>query len=131
MIKVRLFWWLCRPETGRRAWRLEAVLERCKRSLARSWVPQAGQGRGQKAECPSGLQDQDRLCDDFLFEGTVSIVEALGEVTLLYVDDLTEDEPIIAKMPGHQKIKRGDRLRFTADKSKLHLFDAAGNSYRR
>lgn len=38
--------------------------------------------------------------DDFLFEGTVGIVEALGEVTLHYVEDLTENGPIIAKMPG-------------------------------
>jgi len=69
--------------------------------------------------------------DDFLFEGTVGIVEALGEVTLLYVEDLTENEPIIAKMPGHQKVQRGDKLRFTADKSKLHLFDDQGKTYRR
>jgi alpha-glucoside transport system ATP-binding protein len=69
--------------------------------------------------------------DDFLFEGTVSLVEHLGEVTLLYVEGLTEGEPIIAKMPGHQQVKRGDKLRFTADKAKLHLFDAAGNTYRR
>jgi alpha-glucoside transport system ATP-binding protein len=69
--------------------------------------------------------------DDFLFEGTVSLVEHLGEVTLLYVEGLTEGEPIISKMPGHQQVKRGDKLRFTADKAKLHLFDAAGNTYRR
>ena len=48
-----------------------------------------------------------------------------------YVEDLTEDEPIIAKMPGHQPVKRGDKLRFTADKAKLHLFDAVGQTYRR
>ena len=69
--------------------------------------------------------------DDFLFEGTVSIVEALGEVTLLYVEGLTEDEPIIAKLPGHQKINRGDKVRFKADQAKLHLFDADGKTYRR
>ncbi len=93
-------------------------------------VPDGDKGR----QASFGVRPEDLVAttgDDFLFEGTVSIVEALGEVTLLYVDDLTEDEPIIAKMPGHQKVKRGDRLRFTADKSKLHLFDAAGNSYRR
>ena len=68
---------------------------------------------------------------DFLFEGTVAIVEALGEVTLLYVEGLTENQPIIAKLPGHQKIARGDKVRFNADSAKLHLFDADGKTYRR
>jgi alpha-glucoside transport system ATP-binding protein len=64
--------------------------------------------------------------EDFLFEGTVSIVEALGEVTLLYIEGLVESEPIIAKMPGIPRVGRGDKVRFTADKAKLHLFDAEG-----
>jgi alpha-glucoside transport system ATP-binding protein len=68
--------------------------------------------------------------DDFLFEGTVAIVEALGEVTLLYIDGLVQGEPIIAKIPGILDVKRGERVRFTADRNKLHLFDAAGQSYR-
>ena len=68
--------------------------------------------------------------DDFLFEGTVSIVEALGEVTLLYIEGLVEGEPIIAKIPGIQPVQRGEKVHFTADKSKLHLFDATGKSYR-
>ena len=68
--------------------------------------------------------------EDFLFEGTVSIVEALGEVTLLYIDGLVQGEPIIAKIPGILDVKRGDKVRFTADRAKLHLFDAAGTSYR-
>ena len=67
---------------------------------------------------------------DFLFEGTVSIVEALGEVTLLYIEGLVEGEPIIAKIPGIQSVTRGDSVRFTADRSKLHLFDDEGKSYR-
>jgi len=68
--------------------------------------------------------------DDFLFEGTISIVEALGEVTLLYIDGLVPGEPIIAKIPGILPVKRGDKVRLTADRAKLHLFDAAGKSYR-
>ncbi|NVP55011.1 ABC transporter ATP-binding protein [Mycoplana rhizolycopersici] len=68
--------------------------------------------------------------DDFLFEGTVAIVEALGEVTLLYIEGLVEGEPIIAKIPGIRDVKRGDRVRFSAERSKLHLFDKEGRSYR-
>ncbi|PTM97730.1 ABC transporter ATP-binding protein [Mycoplana dimorpha] len=67
---------------------------------------------------------------DFLFEGTVSIVEALGEVTLLYIEGLVEGEPIIAKIPGIQPVARGESVRFTAERSKLHLFDDSGKSYR-
>ncbi|WP_043626182.1 ABC transporter ATP-binding protein, partial [Ensifer sp. ZNC0028] len=69
--------------------------------------------------------------DDFLFEGTISIVEALGEVTLLYIEGLVDKEPIIAKIPGILPVQRGDKVRFTADKAKLHLFDADGRTYRR
>ncbi|MCR6498201.1 sn-glycerol-3-phosphate ABC transporter ATP-binding protein UgpC [Shinella sp. CPCC 101442] len=68
--------------------------------------------------------------DDFLFEGIVSIIEALGEVTLLYIEGLVANEPIIAKVPGILDVARGAKVRFTADKSKLHLFDEAGKSYR-
>ncbi|WP_077962324.1 ABC transporter ATP-binding protein [Ensifer adhaerens] len=68
--------------------------------------------------------------EDFLFEGTISIVEALGEVTLLYIEGLVDKEPIIAKIPGILPVHRGDKVRFTADKAKLHLFDTDGRSYR-
>ena len=90
-------------------------------------IPVADSEKGKKASF--GVRPEDLVIssgDDFLFEGTVSIVEALGEVTLLYVEGLTEDEPIIAKLPGHQKIDRGDKVRFKADTAKLHLFDASG-----
>ncbi|MBB5277453.1 alpha-glucoside transport system ATP-binding protein [Rhizobium rosettiformans] len=69
--------------------------------------------------------------EDFLFEGNVEIVEALGEVTLLYVNGPVEDEPVVVKLPGIVDVKKGQTLRFSADKTKLHLFDAAGQTYRR
>ncbi|MBC7148784.1 MAG: sn-glycerol-3-phosphate ABC transporter ATP-binding protein UgpC [Rhizobium sp.] len=67
--------------------------------------------------------------DDFLFEGTVTIVEALGEVTLLYVEGPVEEEPIVVKLPGIVDVKKGETLRFSADRTKLHLFDATGHTY--
>jgi alpha-glucoside transport system ATP-binding protein len=66
-----------------------------------------------------------------LFEGTVSLVEALGEVTMLYVDGPVEDQPVVVKLPGIASVSRGDRLRFAANAEKLHLFDASGQSYKR
>ncbi len=68
---------------------------------------------------------------EFLFEGNVDIVEALGEVTLLYVKGPVEDEPVVVKLPGIVDVKKGQTLRFSADKTKLHLFDADGQTYRR
>ncbi|MCD2179054.1 ABC transporter ATP-binding protein [Rhizobium sp. C1] len=69
--------------------------------------------------------------DNYLFEGTVDIVEALGEVTLLYLEDLTDGEPLIAKLPGIVDIRKGQLVRLAAEGSKLHLFDANGKTYRR
>ncbi|EKF58980.1 MAG: ABC transporter ATP-binding protein [Agrobacterium albertimagni] len=68
---------------------------------------------------------------EFLFEGNVDIVEALGEVTLLYVKGPVEDEAIVVKLPGIVDVKKGQTLRFSADQTKLHLFDADGQTYRR
>jgi alpha-glucoside transport system ATP-binding protein len=69
--------------------------------------------------------------DNYLFEGTVDIVEALGEVTLLYLEDLTDGEPLIAKLPGIVDIRKGQKVRLAAEGSKLHLFDGNGKTYRR
>jgi len=69
--------------------------------------------------------------DDYLFEGKVSIVEALGEVTLLYLEAPAGEEPVIVKIPGIARVKKGQTLRFSAPPEKLHLFDALGKTYRR
>ncbi|MDQ0319194.1 alpha-glucoside transport system ATP-binding protein [Pararhizobium capsulatum DSM 1112] len=81
-----------------------------------------------------GVRPEDlRIADgeDFLFEGTIAIIEALGEVTLLYIEGLVANQPIIAKIPGILDVARGAKVRFTADRAKLHLFDEAGKTYRR
>ncbi|WJR68059.1 ATP-binding cassette domain-containing protein [Neorhizobium sp. CSC1952] len=68
--------------------------------------------------------------EDYLFEGRISIVEALGEVTLLYIEGLADREPIIAKIPGILNVTKGETIRFSADPRKLHLFDAEGKTFR-
>ena len=45
-------------------------------------------------------------------------------------EGLVDKEPIIAKIPGILPVHRGDKVRFTADKAKLHLFNDEGRSYR-
>ncbi|MBB4104616.1 ABC transporter ATP-binding protein [Allorhizobium borbori] len=66
-----------------------------------------------------------------LFSGVVGIVEALGEVTLLHLEELAGDEPVVVKLPGIVRDVKGQTLAFTADPAKLHLFDADGHSYRK
>ena len=81
-----------------------------------------------------GVRPEDlRVADgaDYLFEGEVSIVEALGEVTLLYIEGLVQGEPIVVKLPGIYDVKKGQKMRFAADRQKLHLFDATGHTYRK
>nr|WP_272212791.1 sn-glycerol-3-phosphate ABC transporter ATP-binding protein UgpC [Marinicella sp. W31]MDC2878710.1 sn-glycerol-3-phosphate ABC transporter ATP-binding protein UgpC [Marinicella sp. W31] len=68
--------------------------------------------------------------EDFIFEGKISIIEALGEVTLIYIEgELVDEEPIIVKLPGIHEGKPGDTMRFVADPEKRHLFDEKGRSY--
>ena len=67
-----------------------------------------------------------------IYEGRVNIIEALGEVTLLYFETEGDGVPVIAKLNGIHPNMRGTTQRLTADPSKVHLF-AGGRSllYRR
>jgi alpha-glucoside transport system ATP-binding protein len=71
--------------------------------------------------------------DDYLVEGRVLLVEALGEVTLLYLEggSAAGDEPLIVKLQGTSDIVKGDVVRLSADPEKLHLFNEEGRTYRR
>lgn len=66
---------------------------------------------------------------EYLFEGAVDIVEALGEVTLLYFSPHEGAERVVAKIPGIHRFERGQSVRLAAAKEKLHLFDANGRSF--
>ena len=65
-----------------------------------------------------------------IINGVVDIVEALGEVTLLYVDVEGHGEPVLAKLPGYHEVERGTPVRLTAEPASLHLFGADGRSMR-
>ncbi|MDQ1185101.1 MULTISPECIES: sn-glycerol-3-phosphate ABC transporter ATP-binding protein UgpC [Agrobacterium] len=95
-------------------------------------IPTAASEQGKQASF--GVRPEDLFIatsDDYLFEGKVSIVEALGEVTLLYLEAPAGEEPIVVKIPGIAQVKKGETLRFSAPSEKLHLFDALGKTYRR
>ncbi|PZQ52585.1 MAG: ABC transporter ATP-binding protein [Rhodovulum sulfidophilum] len=78
-----------------------------------------------------GVRPEDLVATDGpgLFEGQISIVEALGETTLLHFTPPDGAEPVIAKLPGIHRFERGQTVRVTADPAKLHLFDSDETSY--
>jgi ABC-type sugar transport system ATPase subunit len=67
---------------------------------------------------------------DIVFDGTVDIVEHLGELTLVYFTCGFE-EPVIAKLDGNVSIERGQKMGFTAAIEDLHVFDEKGVAYPR
>ena len=72
-----------------------------------------------------GVRPEDlKLTDgEYITAGNVDFVEALGEVTLLYLkNDPEVDESIVAKVPGSDYNLRGRTVHMTADPEKVHLF---------
>ncbi len=90
---------------------------------ARSDVPTDEADMG--AEVNLGVRPEDLVETDgadFLYEGEVEILEALGEVTVLYFRAAEGGAPVIAKLPGIHGDLRGRRVRLAADPAKVHLF---------
>ncbi|MDP2087240.1 MAG: sn-glycerol-3-phosphate ABC transporter ATP-binding protein UgpC [Gemmobacter sp.] len=63
--------------------------------------------------------------EDVVLSGHVTLVERLGEVTLVHLADAT-GRSLIAKLDGDVEVARGQQLDLTADPERLHLFDADG-----
>ncbi|MCI5077746.1 sn-glycerol-3-phosphate ABC transporter ATP-binding protein UgpC [Oricola sp.] len=86
--------------------------------------------KGQKVSL--GVRPEDlRLVENgqtALVQGEIDIVEALGEVTLLYVRVAGRDDPFIAKLPGHVTLERGATVSLYAEPKSLHLFDKDGQT---
>ncbi|MGH1329389.1 MAG: ABC transporter ATP-binding protein [Paracoccaceae bacterium] len=71
-----------------------------------------------------GVRPEDMIAakKDYLFDGTVGFVEALGEVTLLYFTPQEGREAVIGKLPGIHDGLRGQSVKLTAAPEKVHLF---------
>ncbi len=85
------------------------------------------------AEVKVGVRPEDFVeaeGEEYIFEGTVDITEALGEVTLLYfetgaaaMEDLEKgDAAVIAKLQGVHAELRGRTVKLGADPSRVHVF---------
>ncbi len=92
-------------------------------------LPSSDQDRG--AEVKLGVRPEDLVPTngEGIVSGEVEIVEGLGETTLLHLSRTEGGEPPIAKLPGIHRVERGETIRFTAEASKLHLFDNTGRSF--
>ena len=85
------------------------------------------------AEVHLGVRPEDlRLADggEALLEGRVTLVEPLGEVTLVYVDIGGGAEPVVAKLPGAVRLERGTTVCLAADPAALRLFGPEGEAVR-
>ncbi|MCY3675531.1 MAG: sn-glycerol-3-phosphate ABC transporter ATP-binding protein UgpC [Paracoccaceae bacterium] len=69
--------------------------------------------------------------EDYIFEGEVDIVEALGEVTQLYFKAQKGSEPIIGKLTGIHSGLRGKTVRLTATTNKVQVFHQGKSLYYR
>ncbi len=65
---------------------------------------------------------------DAMLEGEITLVEALGEVTNLYVQIDGVEEPLVAKVTGTTNHKRHQRVGLTAPVNIMHLFNEQGRS---
>jgi len=63
--------------------------------------------------------------DDTILEGTVDVIEVLGELTILYLD-AGLPEPIVVKAPGDSRFSIGSRVAVACSPAHMHLFDAEG-----
>ncbi len=91
--------------------------------MAVSDYPSLPEDMGKKVKV--GVRPEDFLeaqGDDFIFQGRVEILEALGEVTLLYFEKAGDADPVIAKLPGIHSDLRGKDVRLSAKPDKVHVF---------
>ncbi|KQT83073.1 sn-glycerol-3-phosphate ABC transporter ATP-binding protein UgpC [Aurantimonas sp. Leaf443] len=68
--------------------------------------------------------------DRALLTGTVTLTEALGEVTLVYVDLGGAGEPLVVKLPGAVDLARGSTVHLAAEPQSLRFFGADGRAIR-
>ncbi len=89
---------------------------------ALSTVPSLPEDMGKSVNIGVRPEDMVTATDSYIFEGTVNITEALGEVTLLYFTPVDEADPVIGKLAGIHKELRGSTVKLTADPAKVQIF---------
>ena len=102
---------------------------------ATSVVPTTDADMGLKVNI--GVRPEDMILsdgEDYLFHDTVSVVEALGEVTQMYFQtpsSAADTDTVIAKLAGIHRDIRGKTLKFTAEPAKVQIFHNGQSLYYR
>ncbi len=94
-------------------------------------VPLSTQGHPAGARVYLGIRPEDAVLasgKDAALNGTISLVESLGEVTNLYIDIGENTEPFVLKLQGTADVARGDAIGIGIPAAACHLFDEAGAS---
>ena len=81
-----------------------------------------------------GVRPEDMVpCDDCdaIYTGKVDILEALGEVTLLYFEKNGAADPVIGKLPGIHANMRGQTVSLKAVPEKVQIFHKGKSLYYR
>ncbi|PFG63268.1 alpha-glucoside transport system ATP-binding protein [Thioclava sp. ES.031] len=90
--------------------------------IARSTIPTRPEDLSRRVKIGVRPEDFVPTEDAAIYTGRVDIVEALGEVTLLYFEAEGDHDPIIAKLPGIHHDRRYSEISLGADPSKVHIF---------
>jgi alpha-glucoside transport system ATP-binding protein len=94
-------------------------------------VPSQGTDLGLKVNIGVRPEDMFETTGNYVFEGNVKFMEALGEVTLLYFEQTGPDGAVIGKLPGIHADLRGQTLRMSAVPSKVQIFHKGQSVYYR
>jgi alpha-glucoside transport system ATP-binding protein len=94
-------------------------------------VPSQGTDLGLKVNIGVRPEDMFETTGNYVFEGNVKFMEALGEVTLLYFEQTGPDGAVIGKLPGIHADLRGQTLRMSAVPSKVQIFHKGQSLYYR
>jgi alpha-glucoside transport system ATP-binding protein len=90
--------------------------------IAKVDVPTNAADIGLKVKVGVRPEDMVEATGQALFSGKVEIVEALGELTVLYFEPQNGEASVLAKFAGTHSEKRGREIALSAEPSKLHLF---------
>ena len=85
-------------------------------------VPTTEADMGLKVNVGVRPEDMVETEGEYLYDGKVNILEALGEVTVLYFTPEHGRDAVIAKLPGIHDDLRGKTVRLTAEPAKVHVF---------
>ncbi|NLQ17914.1 sn-glycerol-3-phosphate ABC transporter ATP-binding protein UgpC [Marinomonas sp. M1K-6] len=70
-------------------------------------------------------------CENNTFEGKVTLIEHLGELSYLYVDIGRQEGDIVLKVDGDNQHQAGDKISFGIHSNRLYVFDHQGNALTR